>query len=218
MKAASVITGDLVASRQLTPGSRKKIYRDLEIFLKDLQKKKWITRFEMFRGDSLQCLVGKKEQALRVALMIKAFTNSYKLPVTGKKKPGKTDIRLSIGTGKVNFLKSDSLAHSDGEAFYLSGAGLDQLKGASFRMIVTTGNSGFNASIEPSILLMDAILQKWTPNQAETVLYKLKNMKEEDIARHLGISQSAVNQRTKSAHWFAIEKLVDYFEKTIKDW
>ncbi|MGZ5135248.1 MAG: hypothetical protein ACXWCG_08865, partial [Flavitalea sp.] len=60
------------------------------------------------------------------------------------------------------------------------------------------------------------LIQKWTQNQAELVLYKLQNKKEEEIAATLKVTQSAVNQRTKTAQWMAIEKLILYFEKTVK--
>ena len=50
------------------------------------------------------------------------------------------------------------------------------------------------------------------------IYYKLQNKKEDEIANLLGISQSAVNQRTKTAQWYAIEKLIKYFETTIQNW
>jgi DNA-directed RNA polymerase specialized sigma subunit len=86
------------------------------------------------------------------------------------------------------------------------------------RLALKTFNNEFNEQIEPAILLLDALIQKWTQNQAELVLYKLQNKKEDEIAGLLGISQSAVNQRTKTAQWYAIEKLIEQFEKTVKTW
>jgi DNA-directed RNA polymerase specialized sigma subunit len=84
--------------------------------------------------------------------------------------------------------------------------------------LVKTSNKDFNEQIEPAILLLDALMQKWTLNAAELVLYLLQNKKEEEIAGLLNISQSAVNQRKKNAQWFAVEKLIQYFEKTIQSW
>ena len=69
--------------------------------------------------------------------------------------------------------------------------------------------------MEPSILLVDGIIQRWTQNQAELVLHKLQQRKEDEIASLLNISQSAVNQRSKTAQWPAIEKLILYFEKAV---
>jgi DNA-directed RNA polymerase specialized sigma subunit len=77
---------------------------------------------------------------------------------------------------------------------------------------------GFDEQMEPSILLLDAIIQKWTQNAAEIILYLLQDKKEDEIAGLLNISQSAVNQRKKNAQWFAIEKLIQFFEKTVQSW
>jgi hypothetical protein len=85
-------------------------------------------------------------------------------------------------------------------------------------MTVKTHQESFNEQIEPSVLLLDAVIQKWTHNGAELVFHLLQNKKEEEIASILHISQSAVNQRKKNAQWFAIEKLIRYFEKTVQSW
>ena len=199
--------------------------------MKSLKAEGWLSAFEMFRGDSLQCVISNKENVLRVALMIRAWMKSYsplktetkqmQYQAIGKLKTkgyfsGQQDIRLAIGIGKVDFLKN-KLSDSDGEAFHLSGQGLDSLKDTSYRMIVQTTDKKFNETIEAVMPLLDAVLEKWTSNQAEIILYKLKDYKEEQIALQIGISQSAVNQRTKTSQWSAIEKLVVWFEKTIKD-
>ena len=233
MKYLGVITGDIVDSRAIDPKNRKKLYADLASFLNSMKKNSWISGYELFRGDSFQCVVEKKELTLRSALMLRSFIKSYELAdekkdessETGTGKistkgyfPAKQDFRLSIGIGQVDFYNKKSLAHSDGQAFRFSGEELDNIKKAPYRITLKTFNDKFNESIEPAILLLDAVLQKWTNNQAEIVLYKLQNSKEEEISKALSISKSAVNQRTKSAQWFAIEKLLHYFETSVKDW
>ncbi len=229
MKITGVITGDIVASRELSIESRKTLYADLKKFMEELQKKKWVKAFEMFRGDSLQCVTRNPEESLRVALMIRAFMKCY---ITaehrsslqeGKDKQstkgyfqGKQDIRISVGIGGTDFIKAGSLAHSDGQAFHLSGEGLDGLKNTSYRIIVKTGFASFNEPLEPAILLLDAVIEKWTQHQAEIILFKLQDLREDEIARKIGISQSAVSQRTKNSQWSAIEKLLQWFEKSTK--
>ena len=228
----AVITGDIVASREIDTSSRQSLYADLKKFLNLLKKEEWISNYEMFRGDSFQCVLEKKEYVLRASLLIRAFIKSY-VSLADKKNgrnlskgrittkgyfPGKQDIRLSVGIGQVDFYNRNNLAHSDGEAFQISGEELDHIKKAQYRMTLKTNNEDFNDSIEPTILLLDAVLQKWTNNQAETVLYKLKNFKEEEIGKALKISQPAVNQRVRTSQWFAIEKSLNYFEKKLKDW
>jgi hypothetical protein len=227
----AVITGDLVASRQMASRSREGLYGDLKNFLASLKKEKWVTTFEMFRGDSFQCVLERPDYALRAALLIRAFVKSYLSNLdqekyasyTGNSKiatkgyfAGRQDIRLSVGIGQIDLYNKKNLAQSDGEAFELSGQELDSMKKAQYRMMVKTTDINFNEAMEPAILLLDAVVQKWTNNQAETVLYKLKYWKEDEIGKALEISQPAVNQRIKTSQWFAIEKLLNYFEDKIK--
>lgn len=225
-----IITGDIVASQNIQPKVRQKLFSDIAVFLKEI-KKKWINDYETFRGDSLQCEVKSSEMALRVSLMIRAFFKGYlseeELPkaqanrVEERTKGYFTtdfDIRLAIGIGEVDFIKKNKITASDGEAFRLSGEALDSLKQEQHRLVVKTFKKEFDEQLEPAILLLDALIQKWTLNGAELVLYLLQNKKEEEIAGLLNISQSAVNQRKKNAQWFAIEKLIQYFEKTIQSW
>lgn len=101
--------------------------------------------------------------------------------------------------GQADFISPDKISSSDGEAFRLSGEALDKLQQGAQRLALSTSNSLFNEQIEPSILLVDALIGKWTQNQAEFVFYKLQHKKEEEIASLLNISQSAVNQRKKRA-------------------
>jgi len=230
MAIHGIITGDIVASQSIKSKVRQKLFSDIAVFLKEI-KKTWINDYETFRGDSLQCEVKSPEMALRVSLMIRAFFKGYlseeELPkaqanrVEERTKGYFTtdfDIRLAIGIGKVDFIKKNKITASDGEAFRLSGEALDSLKQEQHRLVVKTFKKKFDEQLEPAILLLDALIQKWTLNGAELVLYLLQNKKEEEIAGLLNISQSAVNQRKKNAQWFAIEKLIQYFEKTIQSW
>ncbi len=230
MELHGIITGDIVSSQSIPPKLREKLFDDIAAFLKEL-KKKWINSYETFRGDSIQCEAKSPELALRVSLIIRAFLKGYlseeELPkaeanrVEEKTKGYFTtefDIRLGIGIGEIDFIKKNKLTTSDGEAFRMSGEALDNLKQASHRLMVKTCKTEFDEQLEPAMLLLDALIQKWTLNAAELVLYLLQNKKEEEIAGLLNISQSAVNQRKKNAQWFAMEKLIQYFEKTIKSW
>lgn len=218
-----VITGDIVSSRNIDAEEREQLFKQVAAFLKSL-KNKYITSFETYRGDSLQCEVILPELALRTAILIRAFFRAYvpgnfKNTITEKSNKGyfstKYDVRLAIGIGEVDFIDKNKISSSDGEAFRLSGEGLDKLKGTSERLILNSKYTDFNEQMEASVLLVDALIQKWTQNQAALALYKLQQIKEDEIAARLQISQSAVTQRKKTAQWYAIEKLLSYFEKTI---
>ena len=229
MKIYGIITGDIVSSREIEAQIRERLFDDIGLLLKELRKE-WINSYETYRGDSLQCEAKTPELALRVALIIRCFLRAYfpdELKPKAQKKGKKAaatkgyfatnfDVRLGIGIAQVDFIKKNKITTSDGEAFRLSGEALDNLAQATQRLAVKTCNASFNEQIEAPVMLLDALIQKWTQNQAELVLHKLQDKKEDEIAAILKISQSAVNQRTKTAQWPAIEKLVLYFEKTVK--
>jgi hypothetical protein len=220
-----IITGDIVASGEIEARQRQQLFKKVDNFLSGL-KKDYIKSYETFRGDSLQCEVTSPESSLRVALLIRAFFRAYvpSIETEETEKSGKGyfttdyDIRLAIGIGEVDFINDNKITSSDGQAFRFSGEGLDSLKDGSQRLILKTAKPQFDEQMEPSILLVDALIQKWTQNQAQLALYKLQQIKEDEIAGKLGISQSAVTQRKKTAQWNAVDKLVYYFEKTVKTW
>ena len=229
MSIHGIITGDVVSSQNIQPDIRQKLFEDVDAFLKTI-KKKWISSYETFRGDSLQCEVKSPELSLRTALIIKAFFKAY-IPQEEHQdnelkedRPTKGyfttefDIRLGTGIGTVDFIRKNKITSSDGEAFRLSGEALDDLKQQSHRLAIKTFKEDINEQLEAFMLLLDALIQKWTQNGAEIVFHLLQNKREEEIAALLNISQSAVNQRKKNAQWFAIEKLIQYFEKTVQTW
>ncbi len=115
----------------------------------------------------------------------------------------------------MDFIDEKKITASDGQAFRISGEGLDSMKDTSQRLMVKSVYPDFDEQIEPSVLLADALIQKWTQNQAALALYKLQQVKDDEIAVLLHITQSAVTQRKKTAQWYAVEKLLTYFEKTI---
>ncbi|MBS1597996.1 MAG: hypothetical protein JST75_07205 [Bacteroidetes bacterium] len=230
MTIYAIITGDIVSSGKIKPAARQQLFESINDLLKKM-KKKWIREYETYRGDSLQCVAASPKEVLRAALIIRSFMKAYaitsfksKMLQRKKKSIAKGyfttsfDIRLAIGIGKADFINKKKISSSDGEAFRFSGGTLDKLKHSSYRLAIKTPHTDFDQQIEPSILLLDGHIQKWTQNQAELVYYKLQNKREDEIANLLGISQSAVNQRTKTAQWYAIEKLIDYFESTIQNW
>src|SRR5215203_4498081 len=113
-----VITADMVASRELPPERRGVLYAEVKQCLQLLKEEKWISAYEVYRGDSLQCVASHKPQVLRVALMIRSFIKSYMSAhdqedypgyahkgKAGTKGyfPGRQDIRISIGVGAVDF-------------------------------------------------------------------------------------------------------------------
>lgn len=73
-------------------------------------------------------------------------------------------------------------------------------------------NDSFNNELDTSFKLLDFILSNATQNQCEVIYYKLQGLTEVEISEKIGVNQSAVNQRSNSSGWSAINSLIQRFE------
>ncbi len=218
-KEYAIISADFIASRKIEPAVRTALYKEIDKQL-GRETKKWISNYQRFRGDAIQCQAASAALSLRAALIVRCSIMAYTPAQRGAPTKGYSntqfDIRLAIGIGVVDFINTQQLSRSDGEAFVLSGTALDALKTANERMTIRTGSAALDAALEPLFLLLDALIQKWTQNQAALVLHKLQGRRDDEIAKVFGISISAVTQRKKNAQWYAIEKAIQYFEAKLE--
>lgn len=199
----AVLTGDIIHSTKLPAEYRsilnKKIEKELAKYAKHFKLKS-----EFYRGDSFQCLVFNPKDSLRLALLIKTFIRQLDLPI-------RADARIAIGIGSIDH-QEDSLANSHGEAFALSGRALDSLKTSKQTLTISAADP-HALELQIESLLLDTIMLKNTAFQSTVINLKLRNFTEIKIAEKLAIKQSAVNQRSTSAHWNAINLVVSHFEK-----
>jgi hypothetical protein len=220
----AIITGDVIHSTRLSIGYRDWLFKQIGGALKQWNKD-FGMRSETFRGDSFQCLVKKPADALRLALLQKTYIRSLNpsnlYDIHKKDSPANRkgiffptwifDVRIAIGIGEVEFL-SNRLASSGGSAFQLSGQLLDRMKNRKQSLAIATKDK-FNEELETEFILLDAIISKTTALQCEVICLKLLGYTESQIAEQLEIGQSAVNQRSNSGNWYAIESMIKRFEK-----
>jgi hypothetical protein len=232
MKA--VITGDIIHSTKMPDKYRQDLLLGLDNAMGSW-KADYKFKYEIYRGDSIQCLFHQSKYALRVALMIKSYIKSaplmfpdlfergdgksskyeyerfyqYRMKTAGFMRPLFSDCKLSVGIGTIE-KESTKLALSSGEAFILSGRALDDYKNKQTFGVHTKDKYAQELITESTLL--DFILSKATPSQSEVVLWKLLEHTEPDIAANININQSAVNQRSNAAGWNAINTMVQRFE------
>lgn len=216
MELYAVITGDLINSSKMKNEERDMV---LEILKKEFDKlkKEYKLDFRIFRGDSFQTFTSDPENALTIALVIKTLLNKLQKGGGTKKAKGSKpyfNARFAIGLGAAEFLKS-SPDESDGEAFRNSGHSLDEMKKKGQQLIIKSPWEEINEEFETECKLLDAITEKWLTASAEVIYLLLKGYKEQEIANNLNISQSAVNQRKKSANWDALEAMLDRYKKIV---
>ncbi len=210
----AVLTADLIDSSNYESDFLERVIETLQeqfiYFEKNLAEK--TSNFSIYRGDSFQGIINRPEKALLCSLLLKTALN--KLESEANSSIIKADLKLAIGIGSFD-LKRDEISESNGEAFQFSGRTLDAMKSGSRKLMLKTSNIDVNAEFDTSLSLFDFIADRWSIASAEVIFYLLQGLKEKEIAKIVGISQSAVNQRKKAAGWDPISGLLKRFEEKI---
>lgn len=196
MKIVQVITGDIVNSTSMTIEQRNQIRLAFDFLSQNSTDK-----YEYFiRGDGFQVL-SQKPNALRESLLIKTYLYA------------KTEAKakISIGIGGISY-ESERVSDSDGEAFWLSGRALDELKNKSELLTISMADEDKKAEWELNCLVLDFLEKTQTRNQAEAIYWLLNNKTQQEIASILSISQPSVNNRIKNSGWNIIEKMLKRFQ------
>ena len=203
----SIITADIVNYTKFVQGTEGNLIDDFTKWTKKMGHFSAV-KYELFRGDSFQCIITNLNQTLKTCLLNRAYFLRLSRNQNG------LDLRQSIGMGNVDSLRK-TLSRSDGEAFRYSGRSFDEMDKKGNRIIFKSSFPEIDAELNTSLTLLEAIVQGWTSTQAEVFFYKLQGKKEKEIAEQLNISQPAVNRHLKAVSWSAIEKLLNRFEELI---
>jgi len=196
----SVITGDIIGSRQQS-----------EHWVEDLKKilapfGHTPSQWEIYRGDEFQVEVTNPEDALLIAILIKAHLRSIK-----------SDARMSIGFGDKTH-QAERISESNGSAFINSGELFETLKKQKVTLALRTGNSDFDEKLNLMLQLALTFMDSWLVQSAEFVAVAIENptLSQEELGQKLGINQAAVSRRQKRAQFDLVMNLDRYFRKQIK--
>jgi hypothetical protein len=200
----SVITGDIINSRQL------KNQEQWMIPLKKLFNEQGKTPkvWEIYRGDSFQLEVHKPEEALLLAIRIKASVKCIK----------NLDVRIGIGIGSKDYTAS-TISESNGEAFIHSGEKLESLKKEKQTLAINTPWQEFDREMNLYIKLALIAMDNWTQSSAEIVKVFLENPQktQKEIAELLGLKyQSYVSERKTRASYDEIMEMEMLYREKIK--
>ncbi len=202
----AVLTGDLVRSGKMVADLRKvqKLLTDIPDEFNKVYDAAIIGKVSLYRGDGWQLLLRNKELAIRLALYIKAVLKSEYDVKT----------RLVIGIGQIDNVVEDNISASGGEAFELSGKGLDNLdKNCELKLIDHTCDR------DSEISLLDCLIGKLSERQAEALRYALLGCKQDEIAKKLkdktktgNITQQTVAALLKKSCWRVIQEMLNKHE------
>lgn len=200
----AIITADIVHSTQKEAIERKQFYHQIELGIQTIQSK-YAFEYERNRGDEYQIRIKEIKNAGRIGILLKLWVKS--IPSLKKEK---NDIRVSVGIGTED-LTEKRIAESDGDAYLLSGRGLDHIKNAKQRFLIQSKDNN-HESLQMTSSLVDVLLDKMTSMQSIVVFYKLLGYTEIEIAQKLQLGQPTINQHSRAAHWTIFYKFVHYLE------
>ncbi len=195
-----VIMGDLVDSRNLK--NRGEVQETLDRILEQINrdyKSDLSSRFMISQGDEFQGLLENGAHIMEILNLVQAELFPVK-------------VRFGIGLGEVwTSIDKERSVHVDGPAYYCARDAIDGIKAGEKKNGAPKTNIGVCAQgvsplsfrmLNTTLSLMHLVRENWTGRQLETVQnYRRNGEKQQDCAASLGISQSAVNQTLKKAHY-----------------
>lgn len=208
----AIITADIINSRKLV--NQEIWIAPLKTLLKSYGStpEKW----EIFRGDYFQIEIEDAEEALLLALKIKALIKSISV-TEGQKKVSLIDVRMAIGLGTKEYA-ANRISESNGTAFIHSGEKFEKLKKEKTTLAVQSSFPNFdyemNLYLKLAVIQMDA----WTVNSAVLfiTLFEDPEKKQTEIGAILGIGQNSVSGRFKRAHVDEILELDKMYRYKLK--
>ena len=201
----AIITADIVNYTKFTQNSEGNLMDNFIKWTKRTGSSSEV-KYELYRGDSFQCIIPNLNQTLKICLLNRAYFLRLSKNQNG------LDVRQAIGLGDVESLQK-TLSRSNGQAFRFSGRSFDAMDKKGNRIIFKSSFDEIDAELNTSFSLLEAIIKGWTATQAEVFFHKLQGKKEKEIAEQLHISQPAVNRHLKALSWSAVERLLSRFEE-----
>ncbi len=209
----AIVTGDVVGSSRLTKDARKRLHAALATSARKTAKafKDAVpVPVDLFRGDSWQMLVRDPVQALRIGLFLRATLRA-------SSRDRKFDTRFVLAVGRIDFLPGESVSEGDGEAYRLSGKGLEELPRRERMRLEYPGHAD-EAALATVVHLMDGFVSRWSDRQALAACGALRGWNQETIARRNWtdpISQQAVAQHLRGASWAHVERGLEFYEARV---
>lgn len=209
----AVLTGDLVKSSSLSDDEMRQARDALAEAARDMNGASWAKgrvvrgKPDWFRGDAWQLLLTETRWALRAAILVRASL----LARAG------VSTRVSIGLGTVERLSRSRVSLSRGEAFTLSGHGLDEM-GARHRMTLTASDEAGAVGewLDVATRLCDSLVEQWQRRQVEVVRARL--LLREATLVEIGESLDppavvqVVSRSLQGAGWAGVEYALERFE------
>lgn len=209
-KIKGVITGDIIESSAIQIKYRDFLLESVSKIANELSVIEPL-KIEFFRGDSFQMVIDNPENAMKIAVLLRAGLKSH----TPKECKKPWDARLSLGVGTVSY-HATNIVVSDGEAFQYSGRELDEM--GKRRLIVKTRWSDANEELQVSTAFADEVISSWSVSQSQaTYQALLYDTSQKDIARKFKKSAQNISKLLSAAKVNLIQMYIDRYHNLISN-
>lgn len=198
MTIAAVLTGDLIDSQGVE--NTQEYINQLRKVLEQLLDVCTFSH-EIYRGDGFQLTLETATDAMRCALLLRAAL------IAASPEHARYDARIAIGIGPA------PEGNRYGEAFILSGQGLDSMKKETLGLF--THDATLLDRAELPTAFVARIIDQWTRVEAETWwLHATTNTSQKALAEQVGKSQVTVHKALQRAE----APLIDRYLTRSREW
>lgn len=209
-KIKGVITGDIIESSAIQIKYRDFLLESIQEIADELSVIEPL-RIEFFRGDSFQTVIDSPENAMKIAVLLRAGLKGH-TPQECKKS---WDARLSLGVGTISY-HADNTVLSDGEAFQYSGRELDEM--GKRRLVVKTRWSGVNEELQVSTAFADEVVSSWSVPQSQAAYQALLyDTSQKEIAHKFQKSAQNISKLLGAAKVNLVQMYIDRYHKLISN-
>lgn len=205
-----VITGDIIESSAIQIKYRDLLLESVRKVADELAVIEPI-KIEFFRGDSFQMVVDGPENAMKIAVLLRAGLKSR----TPKEFKKPWDARLSLGVGTISY-HANNIVVSDGEAFQYSGRELDGM--GKRRLVVKTRWGDVNEELQVSTAFADEVVSSWSVSQSQAAYQALLyNTSQKEIAHKFQKSAQNISKLLGAAKVNLIQMYIDRYHDLISN-
>ena len=201
---AGVLTGDITGSQSFSDEDFRTILAVLEQHLSNYAMQ-YNCHFDIYRGDAFQLAVNQPQYCMHIALGLRLALKAHTPSV---------DVRISVAVGKAHF-RPKEVKTGTGEAFVLSGRGLDKIK--SNYLAFYSSNTELESKTQLLTRFADTHVSGLTQTQSATLLAYIQaaDKSHENIAALLNKNRSNVSRILNASNYKLVAEYLDYMEQAI---
>ncbi len=205
--SGAVITADIVNSSLLETADVNR----LSDRLKDLINANQAKFLSFYRGDSFQSYIVDPYPAYKLALRMRTEAILFRIEAPDVE----TDLKISVGIGGID-TPVKNINSAMGEAFVLSGRGLDEFEKTGRKFVIKSEDKSINIALETLSIFTEYLFSFITIKQAEVLQHLLNGCTQVEVAKILKKSQSTINRHVQALGWSEMEHLLDIYHKCIQ--